>query len=206
MTGRPAWAEVSLATLRENFRAIRGHVGPGVEVVAVLKANAYGHGAEAVARALAAEGAAWFGVTSAAEALPLRRAGFSQPVLLFSGFWPGEEELLASHGLVPFLFDAGQLERLEDYGWGRQFGHIYDTFLALLGDTWMAQAPELQAKFQLDGLAAFQEMLTAQRMAPHMPPMTEQRADAMLRTEDIPTLPIQNIGSSRRVPVLHPPY
>ena len=79
-------------------------------------------------------------------------------------------------------------------------------FLALLGDTWMAQAPELQSKFQLDGLAAFQEMLTAQRMAPHMPPMTEERADAMLRTEDIPTLPIQNIGSSRRVPVLHPSY
>jgi alanine racemase len=116
MTGRPAWAEVSLATLRENFRAIRRHVGPGVEVVGVLKANAYGHGAEAVARALAAEGAAWFGVTSAAEALPLRRAGLSQPVLLFSGFWPGEEELLADHGLVPFLFDAGQLQRLEDYG------------------------------------------------------------------------------------------
>jgi hypothetical protein len=76
-------------------------------------------------------------------------------------------------------------------------------FLALLSDTWMAQAPELQAKFQLDGLAAFQELLTAQRMAPHMPPMTEQKADAMLRTEDIPSPPIRRIGSSRRVPTLH---
>ncbi|MGA7970971.1 MAG: alanine racemase, partial [Terriglobales bacterium] len=60
------WAEVSLATLRENFRVVQAHVGPNVAICAVVKADGYGHGATECALALEAEGAPWLGVTDAA--------------------------------------------------------------------------------------------------------------------------------------------
>lgn len=116
MVGRPTWAEVSLARLRENFRAVRALVGPQVQILAVVKADAYGHGAVEVSRALADEGAAWFGVTSVSEALPLRRAGLTQPILLFSGFWPGEQEALVEERLTPSVSSEDQLRVLEEFG------------------------------------------------------------------------------------------
>ena len=60
---RPTWAEVSLTTLRQNFRTLQKHVRAQVTVCAVVKADAYGHGAVECSRALEAEGAKWFGVT-----------------------------------------------------------------------------------------------------------------------------------------------
>ena len=61
---RPTWAEVSLGTLRRNFRAVQQHISAGVTVCAIVKADAYGHGAVECAQALEQEGARWFGVTS----------------------------------------------------------------------------------------------------------------------------------------------
>ena len=72
---RPTWADVSLATLRQNFRTVQKHVGAAVTVCAVVKADAYGHGAVECSRALEGEGAKWLGVTSLDEAIPLRDAG-----------------------------------------------------------------------------------------------------------------------------------
>ena len=63
------WAEVSLAALGENFHAVQKHVGAGVTICAVVKADGYGHGAVECARALESEGARWLGVTDAAEGL-----------------------------------------------------------------------------------------------------------------------------------------
>src|SRR6202142_4639016 len=60
---RPTWAEVSLGTLRQNFRAVQRHIGTAVKVCAIVKADAYGHGAGEWAQALEQEGARWFGVT-----------------------------------------------------------------------------------------------------------------------------------------------
>ena len=67
---RPTWAEVSLAALRQNFRTVVKHTGAGVTVCAVVKADAYGHGAVECSRVLQAEGAKWLGVTSLDEAIP----------------------------------------------------------------------------------------------------------------------------------------
>ncbi len=71
---RPTWAEVSLGNLRRNFDVVQRHVGPGITMCAVVKADAYGHGAVECARALEKEGARWLGVTSLDEAIPLRDA------------------------------------------------------------------------------------------------------------------------------------
>jgi alanine racemase len=110
---RPTWAEVSLATLRENFRAVQRHIGTGVTVCAIVKADAYGHGAAECARALEQEGARWFGVTSLDEAIPLREAGIRGRILLMTGFWRGEEEEIVHLKLTPTVWETGQIELFE---------------------------------------------------------------------------------------------
>jgi alanine racemase len=110
---RPTWADVSLETLQQNFRVVQKHIGAGVSICAVVKADAYGHGAVECSRALESEGAHWFGVTSLDEAIPLRDAGIRGRILLMTGFWRGEEEEIARLRLTPTVWEPGQVELLE---------------------------------------------------------------------------------------------
>ena len=110
---RPTWAEVSLANLRYNFGIVQQHVGPSVTVSAVVKADAYGHGAVECARALEDEGVRWLGVTSLDEAIPLRESGIQTRILLMTGFWRGEEEEIVQLQLTPTVWETSQVERLE---------------------------------------------------------------------------------------------
>jgi alanine racemase len=110
---RPTWAEVLLGTLRQNFRAVQRHIGSAVEICAIVKADAYGHGAVECSRALEEEGARWFGVTSLDEAIPLREAGIRGRILLMTGFWRGEEEEIIRLGLTPTIWETGQIELFE---------------------------------------------------------------------------------------------
>jgi alanine racemase len=110
---RPTWAQVSLANLRFNFGAVQRHIGSGITICAVVKADAYGHGATECARALEEEGAHWLGVTSLDEAIPLRDAGIRTRLLLMTGFWRGEEEEIIRLQLTPTVWEPGQVELLE---------------------------------------------------------------------------------------------
>jgi len=110
---RPTWAEISLSALRQNFRGVQQHVGKDVTVCAVVKADAYGHGALECSKALEQEGANWLGVTSLDEAIPLREAGIKARILLMTGFWRGEEAEIIRLGLTPTIWGPGQIEALE---------------------------------------------------------------------------------------------
>ena len=110
---RPTWADVSLGTLRQNFRTVQKHVGAAVTVCAVVKADAYGHGAVECSRALEGEGAKWLGVTSLDEAIPLRDAGIGSNVLLMTGFWRGEEAEIIRLQLTPTVWELWQIESLD---------------------------------------------------------------------------------------------
>jgi alanine racemase len=110
---RPTWAEVSLTALRQNFRTVQKHVGAGVTVCAVVKADAYGHGAVDCSRALEAEGARWLGVTSLDEAIPLRDAGIGANILLMTGFWRGEEAEIVRLHLTPTVWESWHIESLD---------------------------------------------------------------------------------------------
>jgi alanine racemase len=110
---RPTWAQVSLENLRYNFGVVQRHIGAGITVCAVVKADAYGHGATECARALEEEGARWLGVTSLDEAIPLRDAGIRTRILLMTGFWRGEEEEIIRLQLTPTVWEPGQVELLE---------------------------------------------------------------------------------------------
>lgn len=110
---RPTWAEVSLTTLRQNFRAVQRYIGNEVMICAVVKADAYGHGAVECSRVLEDEGARWFGVTSLDEAIPLREAGARGHILLMTGFWRGEEEEIVRLRLTPTVWELEQIAVLE---------------------------------------------------------------------------------------------
>jgi alanine racemase len=107
------WAEVSLQALGENFHAVQKHVGKGVTICAVVKADGYGHGAIECARALESEGAAWLGVTDAAEGIALRAAGVAARILLMTGIWKGEEDGIVAQNLTPTIWEAWHIESLE---------------------------------------------------------------------------------------------
>jgi alanine racemase len=109
---RPTWAEVALANLAHNFRVVQAHVGTSL-VCAVVKADAYGHGAVACSRALEEAGARWFGVTTTDEALPLRQAGIRGRILLMTGFWRGEEEEVVRQNLTATVWEPWHLALLE---------------------------------------------------------------------------------------------
>ncbi len=107
------WAEISLTALSENFHAVQKHVGPDVTICAVVKADAYGHGAVECARALELEGAEWLGVTDAAEGLALRGAGVTARILLMTGIWKGEEDGIVAQNLTPTIWEPWHIESLE---------------------------------------------------------------------------------------------
>ncbi|HST10998.1 MAG TPA: alanine racemase [Terriglobales bacterium] len=112
-SARPTWAEISLGALCENFRTVQAHVGSSVSVCAVIKADAYGHGAIAYALALEAAGAKWFGVTTTDEGMPLRSAGLGGRILLMTGFWRGEEEEVVRQNLTATVWEPWHVELLD---------------------------------------------------------------------------------------------
>jgi len=112
MPTRPTWAEVSLHNLTHNFRLIRDFVAPHATVCAVVKCDAYGHGAVECARTLESAGAKWFGVTCADEGIELRRAGVAGRILLMSGIGRGEGEAVVEHNLTPAVWSTEQIAEL----------------------------------------------------------------------------------------------
>lgn len=109
---RPTWAEIDLNHLATNFKRVKQRVGPVARVMAVVKANAYGHGAVACARRLVNEGADWFGVALPEEGIELRSAGITQPILCLGGFWPGQAAACIQHQLTPVVYRLEMLEAL----------------------------------------------------------------------------------------------
>lgn len=82
MPNRAAWAEINLGAVAHNYREIRKRIQKGAKLCAVVKADAYGHGAVAVARKALEEGADYLAVATLSEALDLRAAGFTTPLLI----------------------------------------------------------------------------------------------------------------------------
>ena len=106
---RPTYATVSLSRLRANLAAVKAHVGAS-KVMAILKANAYGHGLEAVARCLASQADA-FGVALVEEGIALRGLGIENPILVMGGISTRQIPLFLEHGLT---FTVPSLARLAD--------------------------------------------------------------------------------------------
>lgn len=109
-----SWVEISRRQIAANFRALRAVVGPGVEVVPVVKANGYGHGAVEVSRVLEAEGTRWLAVAASEEGLELRQAGLKARILVMSDSFPESRAALFDFGLTPVVHALEELPPLEE--------------------------------------------------------------------------------------------
>jgi len=133
---RPTWAEISLSKLRRNFACVRRLAGTR-RVMAVVKADAYGHGAVAIARTLDQAGADWFGVATVEEALELRAAGIEKPVLLLGGLYMSDPADLIEYHLTPTVSSTVRLDTYAEcaqrYGRTIEFHLKVDTGMGRLG-------------------------------------------------------------------------
>lgn len=111
---RPTWAEIDLNNLAANFNLVKRLVSPATRVMAVLKANAYGHGAVECARRLAIAGVDWFGVALPEEGIELRASGIVQPVLCLGGFWPGQAAVCLQQQLTPVVYRLDMIRALNE--------------------------------------------------------------------------------------------
>jgi alanine racemase len=100
------WAEIDVAALRDNTAALVALAGDRCAVMAMVKANGYGHGALVAATAAIAGGATWLGVSSIAEAVELRRARITTPILNIGWTMPAEMVLAVAHDIDVAVFDA----------------------------------------------------------------------------------------------------
>ena len=116
---RPTWVEISLSKLRRNFQRIRELAGAR-KVMAVIKADAYGHGAVPVSKCLAECGVDWFGVATVEEALELRAAGIQQPILLLGGLYMSDPAHLIEYRLTPSISSTMRLDTYTECA--RRFG------------------------------------------------------------------------------------
>ncbi len=109
-----AWAEIDLAAIGRNLGAFRQQVGKAVRIYAVVKADAYGHGAVPVAGTLAATGVDGLAVADAREGVELRKSGIDIPILILGKLTPEEYEPAVEHDLAVTIDDALGVDRLSE--------------------------------------------------------------------------------------------
>ncbi len=111
-SGRPTFAEIDLGALRANYRALCAYAN-GASIMAVVKADAYGHGAVEVARTLCKEGCVHFGVATVEEARELRAAGVADRIYLLAGYFADQAPEIVTLDLIAPIFDLSLIEPIE---------------------------------------------------------------------------------------------
>jgi alanine racemase len=132
-----SWVEVSRAQIAANFDAIRKVVGPEVQIMPVVKADAYRHGAVEVARVLQQQGARWLAVSNTDEGIALRDAGIDARILVMADFLPFTREAMLAYGLTPVIHSLEDLVELDRLACARETKVAYhlkiDSGLGRLG-------------------------------------------------------------------------
>jgi alanine racemase len=113
MSGRRCWVEVDGRALARNLKVLRGLIPRTTRLLAVVKANAYGHGLVTTSQELEARGVDWLGVANVAEGLLLRQAGVRLPILLLSATLPDELADAVRNGLTVTLSSLGEAKALD---------------------------------------------------------------------------------------------
>jgi len=133
----PTVAEIDLTAFRHNLRWVRNRIGPRRGLLAVVKANAYGHGIVPISQAALSEDIQGLGVAFVEEGIQLRRAGITKPILVMAGFLPEEAEGCLKHRLTPVVSHPEQLDSIKRLAQknGRPIGiHLkIDTGMGRLG-------------------------------------------------------------------------
>lgn len=139
---RPTWAEVDLAAIEHNYRQVRKLVGKGVNIMVVVKANAYGHGIVEISTVLEKLGVNYLGVATTDEALRLREQGVKTPILVLGSVLPDEIKVLIENDITLTLCSEDLLAavRKETAGGRKAKVHIkIDTGMGRIG-VWHEEA------------------------------------------------------------------
>lgn len=113
MPTRPCWAEIDTRALEENYRFLADLAAPHAELLAIVKANAYGHSLALCAPAVTRAGARWLGVTSVEEGIAARALCPEARVLIIGGVFPGQARAAIDFQLTPVAWERWQLDELE---------------------------------------------------------------------------------------------
>jgi len=213
-----AWVEVDLTALAHNTRQLKGHLAVGTDLMAVVKADAYGHGAVAIAQTALQHGATWLGVATIPEGIELREAGVTAPILVLGATNTSEQiQAIAQWQLQPTLCTPRQALTFSD-AMGRLASteqlpvHLkLDTGMSRLGMPW-EQATEFSRLVyhlpQLKIASVYSHLATADDPNPAMMRLQQQRfegAIAQLRQAGVnpPRLHLANSAATLTDPALH---
>ncbi len=177
------WTEISLGSIAGNYRRLK-EAGDGADVICVVKADAYRHGAAAVAARLEAEGAGWFAVANTAEGGGLRQAGIKGEILVLGGILDFEYDALFEHRLTPVMHDPQALERLDRQAGAR--GSVWPFHLKI--DSGMGRMGSRDSAATLAGAVRAASHLKLEGILSHLAttaeeitPQTREQLDAFER-------------------------
>lgn len=144
-TYRPTWAEIDLRAIRHNYHSIRGAVPKDVKIMAVVKANAYGHGSIEVAKTLEEESVDYLGVATLDEAIKLRQADINAPILILGSVFPHEAKAAAENNVTLTLCTDELLNELQKEKIKIKVHIKIDTGMGRIG-IWHEEAAEFAKK------------------------------------------------------------
>src|SRR5271165_6959903 len=114
MPTRPCWVEIRTQALEDNYRFLAGIAAPRAELLAIVKANAYGHGLALCAPVVVRAGARWLGVTSVEEGVAARALCPESHILVISGVFPGQAGEAVRDRLTTVAWELWHLDELEN--------------------------------------------------------------------------------------------
>ena len=197
----PSYNRVSidLAALRQNFAAIKAWVGPDVQVMAIVKSNAYGHGLVPAAKAFAASGASTFGVAEVEEAVALREAGLAGDIVVLLGAPPEAAAEVVRHRLSPVVFDHECLASLSKAAVAGQQVKVH-----LKVDVGMGRIGVLPSQV-MEMVRAIKETpgLSLAGLLSHFPAADQEGGETLAQGEEFQRLARQVAGLLPEQPVLH---
>jgi len=227
------FCRVNLSVLRRNVDCLRNHLDAGVQILAVVKANAYGHGDIEIAQALSKNSVQHFGVATVAEGVRLRQAGINDAIVVLGGLYTEDLTPLLEHSLTPVVTEyailktldavaAARNQRIEchlkvDTGMGR-LGWLADTVHEWLPELEGLQAVKIHAVMShfaiAEGiespsrhrqLASFHKVLAALKRAGHEPVLAHMANSAALLTFPESHLDMVRPGGTLYGIFSHPP-
>ncbi|MEG3897023.1 MULTISPECIES: alanine racemase [unclassified Microcoleus] len=211
-----AWVEIDLAALTHNVKELKNLLSPHTELMAVVKADAYGHGAVAVSQTALQAGASWLGVATIPEGIELREAGIEAPILLLGATHTAQQvKAIAQWHLQPTICTAKQAlifsEVLADLNQSLPVHAKLDTGMSRLGTPWEEATEFVQLVKRLPNLklaSIYSHLATADSPDPAV--MIEQhqrfkRAIEQIKTSGInpPRLHLANSAAALADPDLH---
>jgi alanine racemase len=211
-----AWVEIDLGALTDNIKQIKRLLSPKTALMAVVKADAYGHGAIKVAQTALKAGASWLAIATLGEGIELREAGIRAPILILGAInTPQEIEAIASWQLQPTLCNPQQAlifsQTLSELGENLSVHLKLDTGMSRLGTSW-EQATEfvnlVQQLPHLNIASIYSHFATADDPDPTIMRLQHQRfetAIAQLKIQGIkpPYLHLANSAATLSDPNLH---